>query len=65
MIEAVELRFLPDRSRHSSADRVPVKRETAEGNGRLLNYEGRDSSLLLPNGDTDNGRETERDEGEQ
>ena len=30
-IEAVEPRFLPGRSRHSSADRAPVKRETAEG----------------------------------
>lgn len=44
-IEAVESRFLPGRSRHSSADRVPVKRETAEGHGRLLNYEGRDANL--------------------
>lgn len=49
MIEAVESGFLAGRSRHSSADRVPVKRKTAEGHGWLLNYEDRDANLLLQN----------------
>ena len=41
MIEAVKSRFLPSRSRHSSAECVPVKRKTAEGVRLATRFGGR------------------------